>query len=123
MQVGRGQVDDDFLARNPESFGLQGRYGSQQALPYGRIREADEVDADAQRDVHLHRHRNRFDPDAFCSMYIDQHVRFCPKLRKSVQAEGKKQKNVVKFFLTIAHQNAQKRGWRRLQGRNENYFR
>ena len=34
------------------------------------------MDPDTQGDVHLHRHRNRLDPDALRSMYIYQHDDF-----------------------------------------------
>ena len=34
------------------------------------------MDPDSQGDIHLHRHRNRLDPDALRSMYIYQHIPF-----------------------------------------------
>ena len=67
------------------------------------------MNPDPQGDIHLHRHRNRLDPDALRAMYIYQHTcffldwsklltRFCPNLRKTAGSEGKKRKNVAKCF-------------------------
>ena len=98
VQVGGGQVDDDFLSGDAKALRLQGRHRPEEALLHRGVSESDQVDSDAEGDFHFHHDRDRFDSDALRSVYIDQHIRFSPNLRKKRAGEGKKRKNVAKCF-------------------------
>ena len=53
MQVCGSQVDDDAHARNSVSKGLQGRYGTKQALLHRHVRKPDEMYPNPPFDAHL----------------------------------------------------------------------
>ena len=76
VHVGRGQIDDDFPARNPESPGLESRNGPQEALLDGGVRQADQMDPDAGRDIDFNGYRDGIDADAFRPVDIDEHTVF-----------------------------------------------
>ena len=108
VQIRRCQVDDNLLPRDSESLRLQGRHRPQQALFHGRIGQSHQMDSDSERDIHLHRDRNRLDSDTLRSMYIDQHTHFCPKMRNSLRTGDRKRKNVAEFFLVVSKKSAKK---------------
>ena len=72
-QVRGREVDDDPLARNLESQGLQGRGRAQETLLDGRVGQSDQVDPDPPVDVDLDRHFDGVDPDAFRTVNVCQH--------------------------------------------------
>ena len=73
MEIGGGQIDDNFPSRDAESLGLQGGDKAEQALLDGGVRQSDEVDADPAADLDLYQNGHRFDADALGRMYIDEH--------------------------------------------------
>ena len=73
VEVGRGQVDDDFPAGDVKPLGLEGGDETEQAFLDGRIGQSHEVDAHAAADFNFYQNGNRLDADAFGGMYIDEH--------------------------------------------------
>ena len=73
MHVGGREVYDDLLSRNPETEGLEGGDGPEQALLDRHVRKADQVDAYSRSYVDFHRNRHGFDADAFRRMDVYQH--------------------------------------------------
>ena len=74
MQVGRSQVDDYLFAGNMEALGLEGSHRSQEALFYGRIGQAHQVDAHPQGDIYFDGYRNGADSQAFGTVDINKHA-------------------------------------------------
>ena len=89
-----------------ETQRLQGRYRPQQALFHGRIGQSHQMDPDPERDIHLHRDRNRLDPDTFRSVYIYQHTHFCPKMGIPLRIGDLKRKNVAESFSVVSKNHA-----------------
>ncbi len=74
VHIRRRQIDDDLLAGNMEPQRLERGDCAQKAFFDGDICQADQMNPDPRGDVHLDRHRDRFDADALRPMNVDKHV-------------------------------------------------
>ena len=81
MQVGRRQVDDDFHPGNVESLCLHGCDCTQQAFLDGGIGQADQMDADTQRNIDFYSNRDGMDAQAFGGVNVYNHSSISNKYR------------------------------------------
>ena len=126
VQVGGGEVDDDFLAGNAEPLGLQGRDGPEQAFPDGGVGQADEVEADASGHFHFHSDGHGVDADAFGPVDIDEHVlrglRFSRKHREKRRDGPSETEKCGEFFAYRRSQSSGFWGCRPDQSWKWNWF-
>ena len=75
MHSGGCQIDDNFLSRNVETFGLQGRYRPKEALLYCGIGQTHQMDSYSQADLYFYHDGHGLYTHALCSMNVYQHRR------------------------------------------------
>ncbi len=73
MEIGRGQVNHDFLAGDVKPLGLQGRHRTEETLLDGGIGQSYQVNPHPQGDIHFHRNGNGVNSHAFGAMNVYEH--------------------------------------------------
>ena len=73
-EAGRGEVDDDFLARDTVSVGLEGGDGAEERFLHGCVREADQRDSNAFRDFGFDKDGRAVDAGEFHCVGCCYHV-------------------------------------------------
>ena len=85
------------LPGDTEPQRLKGGNRPEQAFLDGDIRQSDQMDADARRNIHFHGDGHGLDADTLCAQYFYNHL-FCAKMRHKKTKKGQKKKN---FFVFV----------------------